>query len=264
MTHVKTADAFAKMVGFCTGYGGKYNPGRQNLRIESMVAQLDEVRQSFEVVKNAQAELNNQVNKRKQKYDKLSRLASSILRALEASGASIEKQDHARQFVHQMMGSAPKDRAPIPSGQAQPEKKTPANLQLAYVSKADSFSKLVKAVSTEPMYVVNEPELNPQGLATMVTELEQLNQQVDEARKIWRNTLIARNEVMYAKPLSVYNTALAVKKYVRAIYGHDSAQYALLKTLPFVKPTNVNDAQQNVKPLWARLTEVFYSILDNK
>lgn len=237
MTHVKTADAFSKLVGFCTGYGGKYNPGRPNLRIESMLTQLDEVRQSFEVVKNAQANLNNHVNKRKQKYDQLSRLASSILRALEASGAATEKQDHARQFVHQMMGTAPKSRAPIPSDAALPEKKTQANLQLAYVSKADSFSKLVKAVSTEPLYVVNEPELSPQGLITVVTELEQLNQQVDDARKIWRNTLIARNEVLYTKSLSVYNTALAVKKYVRAIYGHDSSQYAQMKALQFVKLT---------------------------
>jgi hypothetical protein len=237
MTHVKIADAFSKLVGFCTGYGGKYNPGRPNLRIESMSTQLDEVRQSFEVVKNAQANLNNQVNKRKQKYDQLSRLASSILRALEASGAATEKKDHARQFVHQMMGKTPKNRAPIPSDAAQPEKKTQANLQLAYVSKADSFSKLVKAVSTEPLYVVNEPDLSPQGLTTVVTELELLNQQVDEARKNWRNTLIARNEVLYSKPVSLYNTALAVKKYVRAIYGHDSAQYAQIKALRFFKLT---------------------------
>jgi hypothetical protein len=202
-----------------------------------MSTQLDEVRQSFEVVKNAQANLNNQVNKRKQKYDQLSRLASSILRALEASGAATEKKDHARQFAHQMMGKAPKNRAPIPSDAAQPEKKTQANLQLAYVSKADSFSKLVKAVSTEPLYVVNEPDLSPQGLTTVVTELELLNQQVDEARKIWRNTLIARNEVLYSKPVSLYNTALAVKKYVRAIYGHDSAQYAQIKALRFFKLT---------------------------
>jgi DNA repair exonuclease SbcCD ATPase subunit len=237
MTHVKNADAFSKLVGFCTGYGGKYNPGRPNLRIESMSTQLDEVRQAFEEVKNAQANLNNHVNKRKQKYDQLSRLASSILRALEASGASVEKQDHARQFVHQMMGSTPKSCAPIPSGEAQPEKRTKANLQLAYVSKADSFSKLVKAVSTEPLYVVNEPDLSPQGLTTVVTELEQLNQQVDEARKNWRNTLIARNDALYSKSRSVYSTALAVKKYVRAIFGHDSAQYAQVKALRFVKPT---------------------------
>lgn len=233
MTHVKTADAFSKLVGFCTGYGGKYNPGRPNLRIESMVSQLDEARQSFETVKNAQANLNNRVNKRKQKYDQLSKLAASILRALEASGAATEKQDHARQFLHQMVGRTSKNRAPIPS-EAAPEKKTQANLQLAFVSKADSFSKLVKAVSTEPLYVLNEPELSPEGLTTVVNELDQLNQQVDEARKVWRNALIARNELLYSAS-SLCSTARAVKKYVRAIYGPGSAQYAQVKALQFAK-----------------------------
>ena len=104
MTHVKTADAFSKLVGICTGYGGKYNPGRQNLRIESLSLQLNEVSLALERVKNAKTAYDNEVNRRKQRFDQLPRLASSILRTLEASGASTEKLDDARKFVQMITG----------------------------------------------------------------------------------------------------------------------------------------------------------------
>ena len=45
MTTVKTMQALNELIGYCTGYGGKYNPGRQNLRIENLQVQLEAVRQ---------------------------------------------------------------------------------------------------------------------------------------------------------------------------------------------------------------------------
>ena len=236
MTHVKNAEAFARLVDFCTGYGGKYNPGRQNLRIENITAQLEEVRQAMGQVTTAKTNFDNEVNHRKQVFDQLPRLASSILRTLEASGAAAEKLDDARTFVHQITGMAPKSRAPIPSGEAQPAIVKRGRLQLAYVSKADSFSKLVKAVETEPLYIANESTLNIAGLSDKISELNEVNQQVATARMLWSNSLIGRNEVMYRQSMSLYQAARAVRKYVRAIFGYDSEQYAQIKNLTFVKP----------------------------
>jgi cytochrome c peroxidase len=105
------------------------------------------------------------------------------------------------------------------------------------VSKADSFSKLVKAVISEPLYQPREMYLNQTGLEEKVKELNQLNQQVAEARTRWSQSLIGRNKVMYKQDVSMIKTAKAVKKYTRAIYGHDSQEYALVKSLSFTKPT---------------------------
>ena len=235
MTHVKNVEAFTRMGSFCTGYEGKYNPGRPNLRIESLSNQLESVRLALEHVKSTKTNYDNEVNLRKQKFDQLSRLASSILRTLESSGASPEKLDDARQFVHQLVGVSPRNRAPIPSDQVQAATNRRSQLQLAYVSKADSFSKLVRSVSSDPVYQALEPELSVEGLTAKEQELNQLNQQVGEARKQWSNALINRDQLMYGKGVSLYETARAVKKYVRAIYGYDSAQYAQVKALQIVK-----------------------------
>ncbi len=233
MTHVKKTEAFARLIGFCKGYGGIYNPGRPNLQIDALVNQLTETQSAMEQVKVAKTNLDNQVNQRKQKFDALPYLISSILRTLEASGAKPEKLKDARMFVHQIIGSSPQNRAPIPSDNAAKPKAQRSQLQLAYVSKVDSFSKLVKAVSSEPLYQPNEKNFSPAGLEDKIQELDIANREAADARALWSKALIERNAVMYTKEVSMIKTAQAVKKYVRAIFGPNSEQYALVKTLLF-------------------------------
>ena len=40
MTHVSNVQSFEKLLGICTGFGGSYNPGKQNLRIENLTKLL--------------------------------------------------------------------------------------------------------------------------------------------------------------------------------------------------------------------------------
>jgi hypothetical protein len=238
MTHVKNAEAFARIVDFCTGYGGSYNPGRQTLRLESLIAQKQEANLALTTVINARSLFDSEINLRKQTFDQLPRLVSSIMRTLEASGASPEKLEDARMFARQITGSTNKNRPPMPSPEAQTLQTSPrSTLQLAYASKADWFAKLVNAVSTEPLYQANEPHLSLAGLNEKLNQLNMLNQRVSAARVEWSNSLISRNGVLYKGNQSVYRTAIAVKRYVRAIFGLDSGQYAQVKSLRFTKPS---------------------------
>lgn len=235
MTHVKTVESFARLLGFCSGYGG-YNPGRQSLQVDALTTQLNHIQSAIENVKIAKAEYDNEVNQRKQAFDQLPRLLSGILRRLEASGAKPEKLEDARAYVHQIIGASPKNREPLPSAQAEGKPVQRGKLQLAYVSKADSFSKLVKAVISEPLYQPRENQFTQAGLEEKVTELNQLNRHVADARRKWSEALIDRNKVLYKDEGSMTQSARAVKKYVRGLFGHDSAEYALIKALEFKKP----------------------------
>jgi hypothetical protein len=242
MTHVKNAESYSRLVDSCTGFGGNYNPGRPTLRIEALIAQRQEVNSTIANTIRAKSLYDNQVNQRKQVFDQLPKLVSSVLRTLEASGASREKLNDARSFAHQITGFKPKSRAPITAAAATPQPtdaptgKRHSTLQLAYVSKADAFAKLVNAVSTEPLYLTNEPAFSISGLTDKLNELTALNQQVSQARVTWSTVRMDRNDKMYNQSLSMYNTGLAVKKYVRAIFGPNSEQYAQIKNLSFTKP----------------------------
>jgi len=159
------------------------------------------------------------------------------MRTLEASGAAAEKLDDARQFARMITGSSPKNRPPVSSAEVQVESpQTRSVLQLAFASKADSFAKLVSTVATEPLYMSYEPHLSVAGLTEKVDQLNALNQRVSLARVTWSNSRIERNGVLYSQSRSMYETAKAVKKYVRAIYGPDSEQYKQIKDLSFIKP----------------------------
>ncbi|HPH47358.1 MAG TPA: hypothetical protein PKU83_10130 [Chryseolinea sp.] len=240
MTHVKDAESFARLIGFCTGYGCTYNPGRQNLQLDALANQLNEMRMAMEKVIVAKTNYDNIVNHRIQTYHQLPRLVSSILRILESSGARPEKLDDARTFAHQLLGVVPKKRLPVPSDNTANTTKPlihRSQRQLAYVSKADSFSKLVMAVSTEPLYQPREQIFTQAWLDVKVQELNGRNREVSDARALWSKALLERNDRMYRNEVSIIRTAQAVKKYVRAIFGHDSANYRLLKTLHFNMPT---------------------------
>jgi hypothetical protein len=242
MTHVKNAEAFAKLVDYCTGYGGTYNPGRPTLRIESLISQLQHANEALSLVIVAKSQYDNEVNQRKQAFDKLPRVISSILRTLEASGVSKEKLDDARAFAQLALGASPKRKVvALKKGATETPDVVPPKpaLQLAYVSKVDAFKKLIQAASTEPLYQPNEVELSVATLSALAAALEQLNGRVSAARVVWSNALINRNNVLYKQAQSMKATGRAVKRYVRAVFGHDSEQYAQLKALTFVKPNNV-------------------------
>jgi hypothetical protein len=201
-----------------------------------LIAQKQEVTQALATVISAKSLYDNEVNLRRQVFNQLPRLVSSIMRTLEASGASPEKLDDARMFARQLVGSINKNWPPVPSADAPVEPGTRSILQLAYASKADWFAKLVRAIVAEPLYQANEPHLSVVGLIEKVSQLNALNQQVSAARVAWSNSRIGRNDLFYGQTQSMCNTGRAVKKYVRAIYGHNSEQYAQVKVLSFNKP----------------------------
>lgn len=236
MTHVKNAESYSRLVDICTGYGGSYNPGRRTLQLDLLIAQKQEAAQALTSVISAKSLYDNEVNLRKQMFDQLPRLVSSIMRTLEASGALPEKLDDARMFARQITGSVNKNRPPVPSTEASAPLSTRSTMQLAYASKADWFAKLVNAVSAEPLYQTNEPHLSVAGLNDKLNQLNALNQRVSAARVVWSSSRIGRNDVLYRQPQSMCNTGRAVKKYVRAVFGHDSEQYAQVKVLRFTKP----------------------------
>ena len=238
MSHVKNAEAFTRMVNFCTGFGGMYIPGRPTLQIDALTSQVNQVHAALDAVKQAKAKYDELVNQRKQAFDLVPKILAGTLRRLEASGTKPEQLEDARAYVHQFIGSAPRNRTPIPSEMTESAPVTRGLLQLAYTSKVDAFSKLVEALKASTVYQAQEPTYTVAGLEAKVQELAQLNQAVDMARKAWRMKIINRDQLLYENEDSMYQVAFAVKKYVRGLFGPNSGEYALVRELKFTKPGN--------------------------
>ncbi len=236
MTTVKTMQAFNELIGYCTGYGGKYNPGRQNLRIENLQVQMEAVRQVLEKVKETKVHFDNEVNARRQVFDQLPAHAARVMRTLEASGASAEKLADARGIIRELMGRMPGKTILKKMDEASAESSVKrSRFQLAFVSKADWFEKLVETVGTEPRYLSFDADLSVEGLKNKVAELHRLNHRVTDARVPWSNARVLRDELMWGKDDSIVEIARAIKRYLRGSFGYNSPQYEQVKGILITK-----------------------------
>lgn len=236
MTHINNLQAYHSLVGYCTGLGGKYNPGRQNLRLEALQAQLEAVSQSLEKVKVTKVHFINEVNERRKVFNPLPSIASNVLRTLVETGATVEQITSARMLVKGILNNK-RTRMPLPSsGEKQveePVRRSP--VQMSYWAKSDAFSQLVKLVASIPTYQPTVPELSVESLTMKMAELETINQRVSEARVKWSQALSQRKAVMYADHDSASNRSKSVKNYLRIMLGPNSDQFDQVKRLKFTK-----------------------------
>ena len=239
MSNVKNVEAFGKLTGICTGYGGSYKPGQLNLQVSAMATLLNQARQAITDVHTAETTFDNATNVRAQKFRDMQRLCPRIINALKANGANALTVQDAQASVREMR--SPKLSVVQPAatdGAAVPAARKRTARGLDYVSLADHFAKLVNTVSSEPSYLPNEVELKVTSLNTMLTGLRSQNDAVNQATISLNNSRKNRSTVLYSKAYNIVATAKAVKQYVRSAYGLRSAQSTEVGRIRFTKPMN--------------------------
>ena len=238
MTHVKNVEAFTRLIGFCTGYGGKYNPVRPNLQVSMLNATLAQAQQAMREEKLAKNTYNNVINARMITFQELPKLASRVVATLAAAGASLQTLTDAKVFQHRTFGGPVKTTTATPidtAGEPSVRKSKPLR-QRGFAAMADNFEKLVSLAGTLPEYQTNEDELKVEALQAKVTELHALSNAVISAQISWSNGLINRNNALYEADNALYVSGKHTRQYVKALFGPDSEQYAQVKSLVFTKP----------------------------
>jgi hypothetical protein len=237
MTHVQNVHAFGELKGLCTGYGGEYNPGKQNLQVEALTTLWLNANQVMDDVIVAKAEYDIATNYREQAFAQLGKLGSRIFGILKAGGASPLLLKDAQTLVNKLRGSGSKaHRPPISSQESEP---VTAKRRLGghdYASRKNHFASLLETVMSEPTYKPNESYLSVAGLQDVLDNLRKLNEDVVAAKVALREARRNRNILLYEGEESLVSTALAVKQYVKAIYGFTSQQHTEVFRISFTKP----------------------------
>jgi hypothetical protein len=233
MSNVKNVEAFGKLTGICTGYGGSYKPGKPNLEVSAMATLFNEARQSLDDVHAAKTDFNNATNTREEKFNDMQRLCPRIVNALKANGASALTVQDAQASVRRMQGKrrtavvAVADKA----NEASPKKRIARGLDFS--SMADHFAKLVETVSSEPSYEPKEAELTVANLTTLLIGLHNLNNAVNASSASVASARRNREAVLYSQRNNLVSTAKAVKQYIRSAYGLRSTQDAEVSKIKF-------------------------------
>lgn len=240
MSHVQNLQSFDKVIRICTGLGGSYNPGQQNLQVYAMSAKLNIAQQIWEEVKAAQQAYDNATNARELGFRHIRKLSSNVYGLLKACGANPLLLKDALNSKRRIWGariSKPKVAAPKSAEGEEEDPRDPRpSYGKAYLVTAEYFDRLVKTVASESRYMPNEPHLTLPRLHETLMELFALNKAVAEAEIRLDEARSKRNNVYYVAPDNLVSTASAVRTYVRSVFGFQSQEHQLLQKIRITKP----------------------------
>lgn len=241
--HAKNVANFEDLIDVCKSYGTSYNPSREEIKIESLSALLINAQNAMEALKSAERSFGNRTNDRELAFDPLGPLTTRIVGALESSGANALTIEDARAILNKQRGnrSTPLP-TPVPqeNAEAASEPRTRSTSQRGFDNQEEHFKKLITAVSSEPKYKPNEPELTVQNLKAVLADLTVKNKLAGQAETALNNARILRDELLYGANTGIYDTVGVVKSYAVSAYGATHKRYKQLTKFRFTKPSSEN------------------------
>jgi hypothetical protein len=234
--HAKNVESFEKLVGICTSFGAAYAPSKTSIKLAAINTVLASAQQSLQQVKVAQNAFDNSSNNRELSITALRKLASRIINALAATDATSQTVSDGRSIVRKINGNSYVLRAPVPAsaaGTSTLEVVSRSRSQRDAYSMVDNFARLLQTVTTEANYKPVETDLQVVVLGTTLTLFRDRNKAVSQAELTLQNARIVRNKVLYTDTNSMHASAMAIKKYVKSVFGSESEQYELVAKVSF-------------------------------
>jgi hypothetical protein len=236
--HAKNVATFEDLISFCTGYGAAYNPTKAAIKLPALTAQLTAANAALLAVKSAKTAYDNATNARELSFKPLRSLSTKVVNAIAATDAAPQTVDDAKSTNMKIQGRRAKAMAkPVATATAATPAavKTASTSQQSFDKLIDHFTQLIATLTAEPKYIPNEVELKVATLNTVLTDLKTKNTAVINTTTTVSNARIARDKAIYAAGTGLVDTALAVKQYVKSLFGATSPQLKQVSGLKFSK-----------------------------
>ena len=177
-------------------------------------------------VNSALAANSNAIAAREVALKPISKLITRVFNTVKASDTTQEVDDQVHSLVRKIQGvrATPKiteeEKAAMEANGKAPKEISSA--QMSFDSRIENIDKLVKLLGSNASYAPNEDELKVETLQNICNQLKEFNAQVVNTTTQLSNARIARNEILYKLDTSLTDTALAVKNYIKAVFGPTS------------------------------------------
>ena len=239
--HAKNVANFQKMISFVTGYGTRYNPYTESLKIPSLIKLHTVAIADLNLVKATKTDFDNATNDRAIAFADLKSFSTQVIRMFgssdvnekaiqDAEGHNRKIQGRRAKAIEEVMQVPVAEQKELTEAE---EDKHISTSQQSYDNLLDNFTELVVTVSAQPEYQPNEEELSAAGLQQKIKLLNTLNNRVIDHYTKWDNARIGRDRTIYNPMTGLKKTALAVKKYVSGIYKTSSKEYKQISSLKF-------------------------------
>lgn len=234
--HAKNIANFQNLIAFVKAYGATYNPSKEALKVPQLEALLADAQAKLDNVINQYATYNTKVNARLSAFSGLKALSTRLINALQTTDASDELVNDAKGFNRKLQGQRSTPTSTTPQDSNTPGPHTISTSQQSYTQQLQHFAGLVAVLKTELTYTPNEADLQIVTLEAKQTDLATQNDEVATAYVDVSNARLARNATLYTKEESIFEIASEVKKYIKAVFGATSPEFAQVKGIEFKKP----------------------------
>ncbi len=235
--HAKNAANFDELTSFAMGHGTAYNPSKVSIKIPALQALSASAKGAISTVNAAEPAYKNAVAAREAAFTPLNKLITRVMNALKATDTTVAIDNSAKTLARKIQGARAKAK------KTEEEKKVLAaegkevveisSSQMSYDSRLDNFDKLLMLLASVTLYTPNEEDLKVAALTTLYNDLKAKNTAVLTATTPLSNARIVRNEILYKPDTGLVDTALAVKTYIKSLYGATSPQYKQVSKLEF-------------------------------
>ncbi|MEG1589584.1 hypothetical protein [Chryseobacterium sp.] len=235
--HAKNIANFQTLIEFLMGYGSSYNPSKTSLQLPAIIALKDSAEIALADVLSKNTIYNGKVSERQEAFSGIKTMATRFINAIQASNASEGSIKEAKFHNRRLQGK----RASAPKTPVDPGKTAPVTIsasQQSYDQLIQHLSGLKMVLENEPNYQPNEPELLVDTLASTITDLQNKNLEVIRAYANVNNARITRNKLLYGDEIGICEIASDIKKYIKAIFGATSPEFAQIKGIEFSKIKN--------------------------
>ena len=235
--HAKNVANLGKLIAFVDAFGTVYNPSRTALTAPNLKTLEADSKNAIDAVLSKLADYDDAVNQRHLLFSNLKKRATRIMAALKSVGTSAELFDDAKGFNRKIQGQRASKITTNPDPNATPQNKVSVSQQ-SYDLLIQHLKGLIVILKNEPNYAPNEDDLKINNLEDYAIDLFDKNKKVADAIAAIGNARRVRNEVLYDAHTGLYDQAMAVKLYVKSLFGSKSAQYAQVSGLRFTPKKN--------------------------
>ena len=235
--HAKNAANFSEMVSYVSAYGTAYNPTNPSISIPALQKLRVDARNVFAELNVLLATHGNAVAARDVAFTPLNRKVTRILNAMKAITTSSQVDDNAKTLARKIQGKRASAKKTEEEKQALAaegkEIREISSSQTSFDSRLENLDKLIKLLSSLPLYNPNEEDLKVTSLVAFYDDLVNKNNDVVTALVALSNARITRNNILYNENDGMLSLVAAVKAYVKSIFGSTSPQYKQVSGLIF-------------------------------
>ena len=243
--HAKNLANFETLIIDCLSLGTSYNPSNTAIIILALQTIYTNATNALNDITLKANTLSHTINTREVLFIPLKPLATKIMAALTASGATPQTLLNAKTINRKIQGSrATKKTTPKIVLQTPPEEKTttpvgpvtPVNIstaQLSFDNLVAHFQELVNYVSLYPAYNPNETNLKVTSLNTTAAAYTTANISVKSAQAALHTAMATRTNILYDPTTGMIQLAKEVKAYIKSTFGALSPEFKQINKIHF-------------------------------